>query len=130
MPQRERGAVRRGVWGLALHRFFTKPSHASVWGPSHWLGRMPSDSTRRQLQDPNQGRSAMRMFAALALAAVALAIAAPRGQAAGLSGEVKVDGSSTVYLITEAVASNFKKQHPDVKTTVGISGTGGGFKKF
>jgi phosphate transport system substrate-binding protein len=47
-----------------------------------------------------------------------------------LSGEIKADGSSTVYLITEAMATHFKKQHPDVRITVGISGTGGGFKKF
>ncbi|PNE24010.1 hypothetical protein BHU16_09415 [Tannerella sp. oral taxon 808] len=49
---------------------------------------------------------------------------------AEVKGEIKVDGSSTVYLITEAVATHFKKQHPQVKITVGISGTGGGFKKF
>jgi phosphate transport system substrate-binding protein len=47
-----------------------------------------------------------------------------------LSGEIKVDGSSTVYLITEKIATNFKRQHPGVNITVGISGTGGGFKKF
>jgi phosphate transport system substrate-binding protein len=41
-----------------------------------------------------------------------------------------VDGSSTVYPITEAVAEEFIKLHPDVKVTVGVSGTGGGFKKF
>jgi phosphate transport system substrate-binding protein len=47
-----------------------------------------------------------------------------------LSGTVKIDGSSTVYPITEAVAEEFQKQHPGVRVTVGISGTGGGFKKF
>ncbi len=47
-----------------------------------------------------------------------------------LSGEVKVDGSSTVYLITEAVAEEFQKKNPNTKVTVGTSGTGGGFKKF
>lgn len=47
-----------------------------------------------------------------------------------LSGSIKVDGSSTVYPITEAVAEEFTKRHPNVKVTVGISGTGGGFKKF
>ena len=47
-----------------------------------------------------------------------------------LSGEVKADGSSTVYLITEAMASQFKRRHPWVNLSVGISGTGGGFKKF
>ena len=43
---------------------------------------------------------------------------------------VKVDGSSTVYPITEAVAEEFAKSSPKVRITVGISGTGGGFKKF
>lgn len=47
-----------------------------------------------------------------------------------LTGEIKIDGSSTVFPITEAVAEEFKKVHPEVKTSVGISGTGGGFKKF
>lgn len=44
---------------------------------------------------------------------------------------VKIDGSSTVYPITEAVAEDFQKAKKNaVKVTVGISGTGGGFKKF
>jgi phosphate transport system substrate-binding protein len=43
---------------------------------------------------------------------------------------IAVDGSSTVYPITEAVAEQFQKSNPKVKVTVGISGTGGGFKKF
>ncbi|HKQ29433.1 MAG TPA: PstS family phosphate ABC transporter substrate-binding protein [Burkholderiales bacterium] len=44
---------------------------------------------------------------------------------------VKIDGSSTVYPITEAVAEEFQKAKKQrVKVTVGISGTGGGFKKF
>ncbi|HLG22305.1 MAG TPA: PstS family phosphate ABC transporter substrate-binding protein [Candidatus Manganitrophaceae bacterium] len=43
---------------------------------------------------------------------------------------IKVDGSSTVFPITEAVAEEFQKKNPGVKVTVGISGTGGGFKKF
>jgi phosphate transport system substrate-binding protein len=44
---------------------------------------------------------------------------------------VKVDGSSTVYPITEAVAEDFQKSKKNaIKVTVGISGTGGGFKKF
>lgn len=47
-----------------------------------------------------------------------------------LAGAIKVDGSSTVFPITEAVAEEYKKKHPGVNTTVGISGTGGGFKKF
>ena len=44
---------------------------------------------------------------------------------------VKIDGSSTVYPISEAVAEEFQKmKRGAIKVTVGISGTGGGFKKF
>ncbi|MFO7656961.1 MAG: PstS family phosphate ABC transporter substrate-binding protein [Bacteroidales bacterium] len=48
----------------------------------------------------------------------------------GLSGDIKIDGSSTVYPVTEAVAEEFRAVHPRVNITIGISGTGGGFKKF
>ncbi len=47
-----------------------------------------------------------------------------------LSGNITIDGSSTVYPITEAVAEEFKNTAPDVRVTAGLSGTGGGFKKF
>jgi len=59
--------------------------------------------------------------------AVSLGSAAARAQ----SKLVRVDGSSTVYPVTEAVAEEFQKeQRGKVQVTVGISGTGGGFKKF
>lgn len=47
-----------------------------------------------------------------------------------LSGAIAIDGSSTVFPITEAVAEEFQKDNPGVRVMVGISGTGGGFKKF
>ncbi|MFN3974167.1 MAG: PstS family phosphate ABC transporter substrate-binding protein [Dehalococcoidia bacterium] len=47
-----------------------------------------------------------------------------------LTGRIEIDGSSTVFPITEAVAEEFQKRYPGVKVTVGISGTGGGFKRF
>ena len=49
---------------------------------------------------------------------------------AGLSGTVSGDGSSTVFPIMEAVAEEFQRENPGVRVTIGISGTGGGFKKF
>jgi phosphate transport system substrate-binding protein len=52
------------------------------------------------------------------------------GVAAHAQTTIKIDGSSTVYPITEAVAEQFSAQNKDVKVTVGISGTGGGMKKF
>jgi phosphate transport system substrate-binding protein len=50
--------------------------------------------------------------------------------AEGLTGEVKIDGSSTVYPLSEAIAEEFRNEQPKVRVTVGESGTGGGFKKF
>jgi phosphate transport system substrate-binding protein len=49
---------------------------------------------------------------------------------AALSGRIEIDGSSTVFPITEAVAEEFQGENPGVKVTVGVSGTGGGFKRF
>jgi len=43
---------------------------------------------------------------------------------------IQVDGSSTVFPISEAVAEEFQKANPAIRVTVGISGTGGGFQKF
>ncbi len=57
----------------------------------------------------------------------------PDGSAATggqLSGVIQGDGSSTVFPISEAVAEEFRKVQPGVDVVVGISGTGGGFKKF
>lgn len=56
--------------------------------------------------------------------------AADGGSEAALSGTVAIDGSSTVFPITEAVAEEFQGKYPRVRVTVGLSGTGGGFKKF
>ena len=47
-----------------------------------------------------------------------------------LQGKIAIDGSSTVYPITEAVAEEFQSIQPRVRVTVGVSGTGGGFKRF
>jgi phosphate transport system substrate-binding protein len=47
-----------------------------------------------------------------------------------LSGEIKIDGSSTVYPVSEAVAEEFRAENPDVNVAIGSSGTGAGFKKF
>ena len=67
-----------------------------------------------------------KLVSALALAGVALF-----GAQAVQAQVVKIDGSSTVYPITEAVAEEFQKAKKNaIKVTVGISGTGGGFKKF
>lgn len=52
------------------------------------------------------------------------------GDENAMKGRITIDGSSTVYPITEAVAEEFLVEQRGVKITVGVSGTGGGFKKF
>jgi phosphate transport system substrate-binding protein len=47
-----------------------------------------------------------------------------------LSGNIKIDGSSTVAPFAQAAQEAFQAENPDVKITVGTSGTGGGFEKF
>ena len=47
-----------------------------------------------------------------------------------LKGDIVIDGSSTVYPITQAAAEEFARYARDVRISVGIAGTGGGFKKF
>lgn len=67
----------------------------------------------------------------LAIVGIVLASCNPKGGKQGdLSGDIKIDGSSTVYPVTEAVAEEFRNEFPEVRITVGVSGTGGGFKKF
>jgi phosphate transport system substrate-binding protein len=64
------------------------------------------------------------------LVSVVLAAGYAASGMAADSSLITVDGSSTVYPITEAVAEEFQKVNPGTKATIGISGTGGGFKKF
>ena len=69
----------------------------------------------------------LAFFISLALAA---AMQTSDADLSKLTGQIKVDGSSTVYPITEAVAEDFQGKATKTRTTVGVSGTGGGFKRF
>lgn len=70
------------------------------------------------------------LVGALALVAATTAVVVPTLSSQSIS-TIKIDGSSTVYPITEAVAEDYQKEkRGSVQVTVGISGTGGGFKKF
>jgi phosphate transport system substrate-binding protein len=69
-------------------------------------------------------------FALVAVAGVVSGMAYSFAGGPELSGSVKADGSSTVAPITMAAAEMFQGKFPNVRVTVGISGTGGGFKKF
>ena len=74
----------------------------------------------------------MKLQISALAAAIAVGAAATMSAGTVLAQQVvKVDGSSTVYPVTEAVAEDFQKSKKNaIKVTVGISGTGGGFKKF
>lgn len=54
----------------------------------------------------------------------------PRWPNPELQGKINIDGSSTVFPISEAAASQFRQRYPNVSVNVGVSGTGGGFKRF
>ena len=85
-------------------------------------------------------RSWTRVLALVSVGALALLVAScggdgdpssiGNGPTSELSGTIEIDGSSTVFPISLAVAEEFKKVHPKVRPNVGVSGTGGGFKRF
>jgi phosphate transport system substrate-binding protein len=75
----------------------------------------------------------MTLVAALALPAAACGGDDDGGDTSGgqtLSGSIEADGSSTVGPLTTAAAERFQRENSDVKITVGVSGTGGGFERF
>ena len=82
---------------------------------------------------------ARTLLVALTTGALAVGVAAcgsdddsssTAGGAKDLSGAIKIDGSSTGAPFTQAAAELYNEDNPDVKVTVGTSGTGGGFEKF
>ena len=76
---------------------------------------------------------ALLLFGALSLGAAACGDDKDSGGGGGakdLSGKIAIDGSSTVLPFAQAAAELFNEDNPDVKITVGSSGTGGGFQKF
>ncbi len=85
----------------------------------------------------------IRVLAVTALSCLALGVAAcgdddssssttggASGGDGGLSGNIKIDGSSTVFPFAQAAAEQFKGANSGVDVSVGESGTGGGFEKF
>jgi len=78
-------------------------------------------------------RSRLTLTATLAVAVLTASVLAACGDSGGssdLSGTIKIDGSSTVGPITNTASELFNEDNPDVKISVGTSGTGGGFEKF
>ena len=70
------------------------------------------------------------LMAGLLAAAVTLVLMGAACSSGGESNEIRIDGSSTVFPISEAVAEEFASVEPDVRVNVAFSGTGGGFELF
>ena len=81
---------------------------------------MPSPCLRRSWRSP----------AIVLLLVLATSACGGGGGTPAATGVIAVDGSSTVFPVTEAVAEEFQKATPGTRVTVGRSGTGGGFQKF
>lgn len=71
----------------------------------------------------------MKKFLLLTAITVSLASCGNNKKEDGGSG-ISIDGSSTVYPITEAIAEEYRAEAPRTDITIGVSGTGGGFQKF
>ncbi len=74
--------------------------------------------------------NAMKVASAIATTAVTVGLLGISSAKAQRSGLINIDGSSTVFPVTEAMAEDFMAANPNVRITVGVSGTGGGFRKF
>ena len=72
----------------------------------------------------------MSLVTVLSLLIVIACSAIEEPEQGNLSGTIEIDGSSTIYPVSEAVAEEFGKLHKNVRVNVGVSGTGGGFKRF
>ena len=73
----------------------------------------------------------IKLLSFLASAAIAGSVAMIGNEAFAQAKTIAIDGSSTVFPVSEAIAEEFQKANKgQVRVTVGISGTGGGFKKF
>jgi phosphate transport system substrate-binding protein len=77
-----------------------------------------------------QKKTTILAVAIIAILVIALAYWYVGSTSQPLTGTIEIDGSSTVFPITQAVAEEFQKVHADVRVNVGVSGTGGGFKRF
>ena len=82
--------------------------------------------TKEALRRRSARLSAPTVVLLLALAALTVAACDDSGE----GGEINIDGSSTVFPITAAVAEDFHAVAGDVRVNVGFSGTGGGFEGF
>jgi phosphate transport system substrate-binding protein len=90
-------------------------------------------SSDLDIQEYEVNGTSIRRAIVPGIAVLAMALSACGGQSSGsegASGSVSVDGSSTVYPLSNASAELLNEENPDVRVTVGEAGTGGGFEVF
>lgn len=99
----------------------------SASAPRHrrWASRRKSAREYRIVKIEEMSKCLVAVFGL-----VLLVSGCTRNVGSGRGTDVTVDGSSTVYPVTEAVAEEFRAERPDIRVTVAKSGTGGGMKKF
>ena len=103
---------------------FSRPAYLQVLGSEKLQGVVTMSERLAKIWD-------RRSVMAAAVTASLVACGGGNSETGELpSGSIHVDGSSTVYPITEAIVEEFQVMHPEVRVAVGISGTGGGLKKF
>jgi phosphate transport system substrate-binding protein len=100
-------------------------------GTSNTL-RIMSQGALNNVQKTEQRKLSKLALTLISVLIVAIIAACGGGESGSgnESTEITIDGSSTVFPISQAVAEEFRRDHPEVQIPVGISGTGGGFKRF
>jgi ABC-type phosphate transport system substrate-binding protein len=85
---------------------------------------------RESSQENDMAIQEVRWYFPLLALAVAGSLAACHSPVGPLSGKVTVDGSTTAFPLSKAMAAAFRQSNPAVQFAIDFSGTGGGFKKF
>ena len=102
----------------------------SAFAAGEDVSAAPSPAASPDATEPAAATATVAGAASTATTAPAGTGALPAVEYADLSGEINIDGSSTVFPIAQAVAEEFNAQANDVRIAIGVSGTGGGFEKF
>ena len=117
-----------GIWmiGLVIVALLAVACGSTTAQPSDQTEQPPPTNTPTSQSTATQASATPQPSATQSLAT-----SGPSSSMSDLSGDVAIDGSSTVFPITEAVAEEFGNlTGGNVRITVGVSGTGGGFEKF
>src|SRR5690606_28777567 len=111
---------------MPRYGFVTRPSPFRTAAVLAFGSNQTRECSRGCTEMPDACRTLLAALSAVTLAACD----GGSDAAGGLGGSVQIDGSSTVFPVAEAMAEEFQIEHPEVRVTAGMSGTGGGFQRF